>query len=279
MIELRKGPLQALIAPEKGATLVQLTADGVDYLYRDEDNLRSPERPRCGVPFLFPIFGRLRNGCYNWEGNTYAMGIHGFGHTSRWQVVGQQEDRAVLVLESGPETRAVYPFDFRVTMTVTLDKASVTVALVFENTGTAALPFNYGFHPYFLTERAENVQTHIQAEAKIDFASGKALPFGSGTVILEIPKGAPEAGAALAKISSPAVIRIPAEGRQITMEFDESYSQMVFWAQTGKHFLCVEPINGSPDGLNTGNYMTLAPGEIRESFLRLTPEQIGKETL
>jgi galactose mutarotase-like enzyme len=55
------------------------------------------------------------------------------------------------------------------------------------------------------------------------------------------------------------------------MAFDESYNQMVLWTQAGKPFLCVEPINGSPNGLNTGNYLTLKPGEVRQSFLRLRP--------
>lgn len=273
-ITLKSNDLTACIAPEKGGTLVQLTKNGVDFLYRDEENLHSSERPRCGVPFLFPMFGRLTDETYTWEGNTYHMGIHGFGHTSRWEVAEQTVDSALLVLESSQETKAHYPFDFRVEMAYQLSADALDIRLKFENTGTAPLPYNYGFHPYFLAENLENVEVDAHAAARIDFATGKALPFGHGTVTLSIPEGAPEAGAALAQISSPAVIRIPAEGRQLTMEFDESFVQMVFWTQAEKKFLCVEPINGSPNGLNTGVYMTLNPGEVRTAFLRLRPECI-----
>lgn len=273
-ITLRSRDLTACIAPEKGGTLVLLTKNGMDFLYRDEENLRSPERPRCGVPFLFPIFGRLKDETYTWEGKSYHMGIHGFGHTSRWEVAELRADSALLVLESSPETKAQYPFDFRVEMAYHLTDGALDILLKFENTGTAPLPYNYGFHPYFLAENLENVAVDANAAARIDFATGKALPFGHGTVTLNLPEGAPEAGAALAQISSPAVIRIPAEGRQLTMEFDESFVQMVFWTQAGKKFLCVEPINGSPNGLNTGNYMTLNPGEVSTAFLRLRPECI-----
>ena len=52
----------ATILPEKGATVVSLKKQGIEYLYRDDENLLSDERPRCGIPFLFPIFGRLKDG-------------------------------------------------------------------------------------------------------------------------------------------------------------------------------------------------------------------------
>lgn len=273
-ITLKQQDLTACIVPEKGGTLVQLTKNGMDFLYRDEENLRSPERPRCGVPFLFPMFGRLKDETYTWEGKSYHMGIHGFGHTSRWEVAKQAEDFALLVLESSPETWAQYPFDFRLEMAYQLTADTLEIGLKFENTGIVPLPYNYGFHPYFLAEKLENVEVDANAAARIDFATGKALPFGHSTVTLTVPAGAPEAGAALAGIRSPAVIRIPEEGRQLTMEFDESFNQMVFWTLAGKQFLCVEPINGSPNGLNTGVYMTLNPGESSTAFLRLRPECI-----
>lgn len=273
-ITLNSGELTALIAPEKGGTLVGLSKNGREFLYRDEENLHSPERPRCGVPFLFPMFGRLANEQYTWNGKSYHMAIHGFGHTSRWAVERQAADRALLVLESSPETQAMYPFHFRVEMAYSLTPEALEIQLAFVNTGDMPMPFNYGFHPYFLTEKPENIRVEAEAAVRMDFATGNALPFGHGEVTLTVPQGAPEAGAALAQIHSPAVIHIPAEGRQLTMEFDESFTQMVFWTQAGKHFLCVEPINGSPNGLNTGHYLTLNPGETRNAFLRLRPQCI-----
>ncbi len=271
---LRQGELTAVILPEKGGTLTRLMRKGRDFIYEDPENLQSQERPRCGIPFLFPMFGRLKDETYTWNGKSYHMGIHGFAHTSPWEVGESGTDFIELILESSPETRAMYPFDFRVTLTYRLELNQLSIRLKFENTGDVPMPFNYGFHPYFLTEKAENVQVEARAGVKIDFATGKALPFGEGVLSLTIPEGAPEAGAALAQLGSPTAIRIPSEGRQITMAQDESFTQLILWTQAGKHFLCVEPINGSPDGLNTGNYLTLAPGEVRESFLRLCPECI-----
>ena len=263
--------LQAEILPEKGATLTQLSLNGTEYLYRDPENLASPERPRCGVPFLFPMFGRLKDSRYTWEGNTYHMEIHGFAHTSRWEVAEHRTDLLRLVLTENDETLAQYPFSFRVEMTYRIEFGLLAIELRFENTGKTDMPFNYGFHPYFLTENLEHTEVEARADARIDFATGKALPFGHDVLTLSIPQGAPEAGAALAGLHSPAAIHISRENRHLTMAFDASYNQMVLWTQAGKPFLCVEPINGSPNGLNTGNYLTLKPGEVRQSFLRLRP--------
>ena len=270
-IELRKDELRAAICPEKGGLLAQLSLEGQDFLYLDEENLRSRERPRCGVPFLVPMFGRLQDSRYTWAGNTYPMDIHGFGHTSPWSVVSRSEDEVVLLLESGPETKRQYPFDFRVTLTYRLEFSQLHIGLRIENTGTEPMPYNYGFHPYFLTDRPEAVEVEARAEAKVDFSSGNMLPFGHDVVKLRIPQGAPEAGAALAGLKSPTCIYVTGENRMLTMAQDESFTQLIFWAQAGKPFLCVEPINGSPNGLNTGNYLTLNPGEVKEAFLNLRP--------
>ena len=262
--------LQAVILPEKGATVVSLKKDGVEFLYRDQENLASSERPRCGIPFLFPIFGRLQNGVYTWEGREYAMAIHGFAHTSAWQAAEHTADTLRLVLESSEETLGVYPFRFRVTLTISAEAGGLTIAQTYENGDEKPMPYNYGFHPYFLTENPEGIRVDTRAKTLFDFAGG-AFPFGSGSVGVTMAPGAPEAGAALMGVTGPTVLNWH-DGRRLTMEFDESFHTHVRWAQAGKPFLCVEPVNGSANGLNTGNYLTLLPGQQKTAFVRLRPE-------
>lgn len=264
---------RAVILAEKGATVVSLQRNGVEFLYRDPENLDSPERPRCGIPFLFPIFGRLRDGKYNWEGREYAMEIHGFGHTSSWQVAEHTADTLVLTLEANKETYCQYPFCFRITLSFTVSQAGLTIGQTYENTGDKSMPYNYGFHPYFLGEKLENLLVETTADTFFDFAVG-AKPFGHGTVSLCLPEGAPETGAAFLGVRSPTIVHNAAEKKKLTMEFDTSFHTHVLWAQAGKRFLCVEPVNGSADGLNTGTYMTLQPGEKKQAYVRFLPEII-----
>lgn len=262
---------QAVILPEKGATLTRIIHNGVDFLYVEEDNLASSERPRCGIPFLFPIFGRLTDWKYTWEGNEYSMGIHGFGHTSVWQVAEHTENSLRLVLEANEETLAQYPFRFRVMLTFRAENGSISIEQKYENRDHRPMPFNFGFHPYFRAEELPHIQVETTAQTHVDFMAGKSLPFGHGTLGVTLPEGAPETGAALMGVTGPTVLHIPEEGRQLTMEFSPDFPMHVLWTQAGKPFLCVEPINGTADGLNKGIHLTLNPGEVKEATLRLTP--------
>jgi galactose mutarotase-like enzyme len=263
--------IRAVILPEKGATVISLCKDGTEFLYCDHQNLSSPERPRCGIPFLFPIFGRLQDGKYSWDGTEYAMEIHGFGHTSSWKVAAQEDAMLRLVLEANEDTLIQYPFRFRVTLEFTVEQGALTIRQTYENLDEKPMPYNYGFHPYFLTEKLENLRVETSADTFFDFAvGGKA--FSHGSVSLSMPEGAPETGAAFMGVHGPTVLHNDSERKQLTMEFDESFHTHVLWSQAGKHFLCVEPVNGSANGLNTGIYLTLQPGESKTAFVRLRPE-------
>ena len=263
--------IRAVILPEKGATVISLCKDETEFLYSDPENLLSPERPRCGIPFLFPIFGRLQDGRYTWEGTTYTMAIHGFGHTSSWTVAAQTDTTLRLVLEANEDTLIQYPFRFRVTLEFTVEQGALTIRQTYENLDTKPMPYNYGFHPYFLTEKPENLRVETKADTFFDFAvGGKA--FGHGSVSLSIPEGAPEAGAAFMGVHGPTILHNDEAHKRLTIEFDESFHTHVLWSQAGKKFLCVEPVNGSANGLNTGIYLTLQPGESKTAFVRFCPE-------
>lgn len=266
--------VQVTVLPEKGATAVSLQKNGTEFLYRDDENLNSPERPRCGVPFLFPTFGRMQNETYSWNGVNYPMYIHGFAHTSPWNVESHSEDTLVLTLSSTEAIRQMYPFDFLVRMTFQTKDGALTITQEYENRGNEPMPYAFGFHPYYLLEKLDHACVTAQADVRIDFASGKMIPFGTGTIQLEEPETAPEVGAALAGLKSPVVLEIPQEHRRITMEFSPDFPQLVLWHPKNSSFLCVEPINGSPNGFNTGNHLTLAAGERKTVTLTIRPDQI-----
>ena len=177
------------------------------------------------------------------------------------------------MISSNEQTLAQYPFRFRVTLTFRIDCGALTVSQRYENLDSVPLPYNYGFHPYFLTEKPEHIQVETTADTFFDFAVG-GRPFGHDRVSIAIPDGAPEAGAAFMGVRGPTILRNSAEGRQLTMEFDDSFHTHVLWTLSGKPFLCVEPVNGNADSLNTGSYMTLQPGAQREATVTFRAEII-----
>lgn len=262
---------QAVILPEKGATVISLQHNGAEFLYRNQENLDSPERPRCGIPFLFPMFGRLTDRTYTWEGKPYVMDIHGFGHTSSWQVAEHREDALKLVLNADESTLAQYPFSFRVTLVFTVAAGALTIGQTYENLGDSPMPYNYGFHPYFCTEKQENLRVEATADTRIDL-EGNAIPFGHDQVCVTVQAGELQAWSSLMGVHSPTVLHNDTEGRKLTMEFDQNFPIHVLWTWGEMPFLCVEPVNGIADGLNTGTYLTLAPGELAKATVSFRPE-------
>lgn len=247
----------AAILPEKGATVISYCVEGKEYFYRDQENLDSPERPRCGIPFLFPVFGRTP------EGSTYPMEIHGFAHTSRWDVVSHKESELRLELHANEDTLKIYPFHFRVELTFGLCDGRLSIHQKYENLGTETMPFAFGFHPYFAMEDAEKTEVTIHAGLEMDMQTGKAVPCTKESVNVVFPEGAPETGAFFLQISDCAVI--DSGDKKIKMHFDDSFNRLVLWTVRGKPFLCVEPINSSPNGLVTGDCYYLTPGESKEA--------------
>lgn len=263
----------ATIAPEKGATVVSLTREGEEYLYRDEQNLRSSERPRCGIPFLFPIFGRLKEGRFSWKGREYPMEIHGFAHTSVWRAEQQCSDKLVLSLEHNAQTWSQYPFAFRMELTFQVREGSLIIHPSLRNQGQEPMPFQYGFHPYFLTPDPESVRVETHANFFMDGQSEQPRPFGQGQGGIVLAEGAGEAGGAFLGVEGPSVVDLG--DRKVTISQNGDYPTLILWTQAGKPFLCVEPICGTPNGLNTGDCRMLYPGETWEGKIKFTPERTG----
>ena len=246
----------AVILPEKGATVISLCSNGTEMFYFDKDNIDSPERPRCGIPFLFPVFGRTP------EDSIYPMEIHGFGHTSVWTVLEYKEDSLKLELVSNESTRLVYPFEFRVELIFTIKDGCLNIHQIYENTGEKDMPYAFGFHPYFAVKPTE-VFVKVNADLEMDMITGKPSPYDGHPVNIVFPEGAPESGGFFLQAKKEAILFT--EEKELHMEFDDNFNRIVLWAVNGKDFLCVEPINSSPNGLVTGDCYTLAPNEKKEA--------------
>jgi galactose mutarotase-like enzyme len=69
-----------------------------------------------------------------------------FARDSRFVWAERCVSRCVLLLEHSEETRALYPFAFRLGVTYTSDEAGLDVALRIVNTGEETLPASVGGH-------------------------------------------------------------------------------------------------------------------------------------
>lgn len=246
----------AIILPEKGASVISFISNGKEMFYQDMENINSTERPRCGIPFLFPVFGRTP------KDSLYPMEIHGFGHTSIWTVLEHDVDMLRLELKSNAETRKTYPFEFRVELIFTVADGKLNIHQIYENSGEKDMLYSFGFHPYFNVLPTE-VEVKLKAELEMNMQTGQPSMYNGNTIQLKFAEGATESGKFFWKAKDEVIILT--EGKKLHLQFDENFNRIVLWAVRDKDFLCVEPINTTPNGLVTGDCYKLAPGEMREA--------------
>ena len=201
------------------------------------------------------------------------MEIHGFAHTSVWRAEQQCSDKLVLSLEHNAQTWSQYPFAFRMELTFQVREGSLIIHPSLRNQGQEPMPFQYGFHPYFLTPDPESVRVETHANFFMDGQSEQPRPFGQGQGGIVLAEGAGEAGGAFLGVEGPSVVDLG--DRKVTISQNGDYPTLILWTQAGKPFLCVEPICGTPNGLNTGDCRMLYPGETWEGKIKFTPERTG----
>jgi aldose 1-epimerase len=83
------------------------------------------------------------------KGKVYDSTQHGFARGMEHRFVEQTEDTIVLELCACEETRARFPYEFRLISTFTLEKDTLHHTLTVENLDDENLPFGIGYHPAF----------------------------------------------------------------------------------------------------------------------------------
>jgi len=99
---------------------------------------------RGGVPICFPQFG------------PGPIKQHGFARRSGWTFVSETSDKdkatAVFTLEPNDYTMEMWPHQFLLTFTVTIDMNKLLLDLNVKNTSEEAYDFTSAFHTYFISD-------------------------------------------------------------------------------------------------------------------------------
>lgn len=126
-----------------GAHLVSWkTSGGVERLYLSEQaHFAVGTAVRGGVPVVFPQFA-----------NQGTLVKHGFARTQMWSLhsVDTTEKDALLILRlvSSDETRALWPFDFELELSLRFSSQRLDMELAVINTGNKPLSFTAALHTY-----------------------------------------------------------------------------------------------------------------------------------
>ena len=67
-LTLTDGDYALTITPEKGGMATSFTKAGEEYLWLRDKNFESTDRPRCGIPILFPSCSKPDGGVHIFDG-------------------------------------------------------------------------------------------------------------------------------------------------------------------------------------------------------------------
>lgn len=265
-LTLTDGDYALTVTPEKGGMATSFTKNGEEYLWLRDKNFESTDRPRCGVPILFPSCGKPDDGVHIFDGGRYPMEVHGFADLLPWQVKSATDEEIVLTLAPNGLTKFVYPFDFLLTMRYTLQGNRAELALTVTNTGDKTLPFSVGFHPYFAASSLEAMKFDITCATCSENAKGEQ-PAAPAQITLTTKEGSADSLRLLTGVQSPMRVTDTGTGHVVEVDFGDNFGNGVLWQQDAEDFVCMEPWNGWANSVNEpGKHEELAPG-ASESFV------------
>lgn len=260
------------VVPERGGIITSWQVQNQEILYLDEERFANPQLSvRGGIPILFPICGNLPDNTYTLNDKQYTLKQHGFARDLPWKSTQDQvtpEKAALtLVLSSNEQTRAVYPFDFQLAFTYQIQGNTLEINQEFTNLSTERMPFSTGFHPYFLTVDKTQLKFEIPSQEYQDQITKEIHSFNG-----DFDFNRDEIDVAFKQLSAKsATVTDNARKLKLTLEYDDTYSTLVFWTVKGKDYYCLEPWSGPRNAINTGQHLTvLEPQASHTATVRLT---------
>ncbi len=130
-------------------------------------------------PVMFPYVSRIKDETLFIGGKAYPGPIHGFARTAERTFVEQGENYIVLELGATTETLAIWPFQFRLVSTFTLEGDTLHHTLTVENPGEEAMQFGIGFHPAFKVP-FDTEHTALDYELRFDSLESPLCLVGGG---------------------------------------------------------------------------------------------------
>ena len=206
-------------------------------------------------PILFPIVGRLIDDCYFLDGKKYTLPKHGFARKMHWNFIGSDSSSMKFSLNHTAETLKMYPYEFRLTVTFTLNNNTLEVTHEIENLNSTVMYASLGAHPAFncsIGDRLVFNKKETLSTEKIDLKESLRLPDS-------IPVLNDESDIIITEdiFNEDALILKDFVSETLTLESDNHSRKVVFhlgaapnlgiWSKPGAPYICIEPWCGVND--------------------------------
>lgn len=269
MINLKNKNFSVEIS-EKGAEIQSIYNNeaGFNYIWNDKDKKYWQRH----APILFPFIGRSNDDTYIFEGNKYNMKQHGFGRDQLFNVLSKTDTEAVLYIDDTDETRKIYPFKFKFTVTYKLEKDGLKTSYSVKNMDNKKISYALGSHPGFnvpfgSNDKYEDFYLEIASEdlklkkfevKPVPFISGEVVPFSNIQGVINLSHDMFKNGLIILADSNIKSVKLASIHSEHSIKLDvNDFPYLALWSKEDDDapFVCVEPFAGLPD--KYGN-----PGEI-----------------
>jgi galactose mutarotase-like enzyme len=258
-----------------GAELISLVKNNKNYICNINETYWNKTSP-----ILFPIVGRLKNDSYTFNGKTYQLPRHGFARNMEFSFDKKSDSQVVFKLNETDETKAIYPFDFKLLVAYTLIKNELVIEYFVRNQSDEVLPFSIGAHPAFsISDKFENYSLQFNNEDNFETHHLENESFNGKTTLVESKNNAIALNYALfekdalvfKQLNSDEVILKNKDKSILKVNFDH-FPYLGIWTKENAPFLCIEPWCGLADSSNHNGNLVDKEGMIHlpvgEDFLR-----------
>lgn len=254
---LSNDALEIDCCPDDGMNLYRILYCGEHIA--DTDEYRMKQGATYGVPILFPTPNRVRDGQFCFEGKRYPAQMHGVVRREPFGYVqtGTEGDavwiRGTLSVRKGEPLYDKFPFEYDLTVRISLYPNRIEYRFEVDNKGDCDLPFGIALHPFFRNE---------MGDAKLQFFSDRVmnmdencLPDGSiseycgAGVTLPARVSELDLNHVFMKPKSPCA-KLWLSGAEVEIETGSSFTHLVVYTPQGMPFFCVEPQTCSTDAHN-----------------------------
>jgi galactose mutarotase-like enzyme len=258
-----------------GAELISLVKNNKNYIWNIDETYWDKTSP-----VLFPIVGRLKNDSYSFNGKTYQLPRHGFARNMEFSFDKKSDYQVIFELNETEETKAIYPFSFKLLMAYTLMENELVIEYFVRNQSDEVLPFSIGAHPAFaISENFENYSLEFNAADTFETHHLENESFIGKTTLVDTKNNAIALNYAL--FEKDALVFKQLNSNEVTLKNNDKailkvnydhFPYLGIWTKQNAPFLCIEPWCGLADGINHNGNLEEKEGmnhlPAGEDFLR-----------
>ena len=255
LIGLAHGALEVVVAPAAGGRIAQIRHDGLDWLVGHDAQTQA--MIAWGSYPMVPWAGRVRNGRFEWHGESYALpanlgghAIHGVGFALPWQV--EAHSTCHLDMSLALPQDAHWPFGGRARQRIEVGERELRMELAL-TAGASDMPAVIGWHPWF------------RKPDHLEFEPGRCYPRDAeGIAHLPLIDPPPPPWDDCFIHDRPVILRRGGQRTRLTSDCNH----WVVYDET-RHATCVEPQTGPPDAFNLDLAAPLAAGATLSVWFRI----------